>query len=399
MELKELLNKCINDRLIDLTISGQKVKDEEGVMRVKIRPVQLKDGIKYQASEFVGRKVLHTNYSEEEIKTRITEYMENTFKQAQFNMTDATATVLSSKKGACTCKYKKLAQIKSQNDMSHNRTKTYILKEGEKVDFLVDLGVMTKEGAIVRTRYDKFRQINRFLEFIEDILPQLDKDKEQTIIDFGCGKSYLTFAMYYYLKVLKGYNIRIIGLDLKKDVIGHCGKLAEHYGYDNLKFYHGDIASYEGVDHVDMVVTLHACDTATDYALEKAVRWGAKVILSVPCCQHEVNRQIQNDILEPVLKYGILKERMAAIITDAVRAETLEMAGYDTQILEFIDMEHTPKNLLIRAVKRNPSEQTLNIQQSKAAERRSQIETGLSRMTQELHIHTTLHKLMEQEES
>ena len=216
MELKELLDKCINDRLIDLTISGQKVKNEEGVMRVKIRPVQLKDEIKYQASEFVGRKVLHTNYSEEEIKTRITEYMENTFKQAQFNMTDATATVLSSKKGACTCKYKRLAQIKSQKDMSHNRTKTYILKEGEKVDFLVDLGVMTKEGAIVRTRYDKFRQINRFLEFIEDILPQLDKDKEQTIIDFGCGKSYLTFAMYYYLKVLKGYNIRIIGLDLKK---------------------------------------------------------------------------------------------------------------------------------------------------------------------------------------
>ena len=177
MELKELLDKCINDRLIDLTISGQKVKNEEDVMRVKIRPVRLKDEIKYQASEFVGRKVLHTNYSEEDIKTRITEYMENTFKQAQFNMTDATATVLSSKKGACTCKYKRLAQIKSQKDMSHNRTKTYILKEGEKVDFLVDLGVMTKEGAIVRTRYDKFRQINRFLEFIEDILPQLDKYK------------------------------------------------------------------------------------------------------------------------------------------------------------------------------------------------------------------------------
>ena len=180
MELKELLDKCINDRLIDLTISGQKVKNEEDVMRVKIRPVQLKDEIKYQASEFVGRKVLHTNYSEEEIKTRITEYMENTFKQAQFNMTDATATVLSSKKGACTCKYKRLAQIKSQKDMSHNRTKTYILKEGEKVDFLVDLGVMTKEGAIVRTRYDKFRQINRFLEFIEDILPQLDKEDRKS---------------------------------------------------------------------------------------------------------------------------------------------------------------------------------------------------------------------------
>ena len=182
-------------------------------------------------------------------------------------------------------------------------------------------------------------------------------------------------------------------------MIRHCNGLARSYGYEKLQFLHGDIAKYEGCDEVDMVVTLHACDTATDYALQKAMKWNAKVIFSVPCCQHEVNRQIQNDILEPVLKYGILKERMAAIITDAVRAETLEMAGYDTQILEFIDMEHTPKNLLIRAVKRNPSEQTLNIQQSKAAERRSQIETGLSRMTQELHIHTTLHKLMEQEES
>ena len=177
------------------------------------------------------------------------------------------------------------------------------------------------------------------------------------------------------------------------------GMIHEKYGYEKLRFLEGDIADYTGVNKVDMVVTLHACDTATDYALQKAMKWNAKVIFSVPCCQHEVNRQIQNDILEPVLKYGILKERMAAIITDAVRAETLEMAGYDTQILEFIDMEHTPKNLLIRAVKRNPSEQTLNIQQSKAAERRSQIETGLSRMTQELHIHTTLHKLMEQEES
>ena len=380
MELKELLDKCINDRLIDLTISGQKVKNEEGVMRVKIRPVQLKDEIKYQASEFVGRKVLHTNYSEEEIKTRITEYMENTFKQAQFNMTDATATVLSSKKGACTCKYKRLAQIKSQKDMSHNRTKTYILKEGEKVDFLVDLGVMTKEGAIVRTRYDKFRQINRFLEFIEDILPQLDKDKEQTIIDFGCGKSYLTFAVYYYLKVLKGMNIRIIGLDLKEDVIKECNRLAKKYGYEKLEFHVGDIASFKDVEHVDMVITLHACDTATDYALGKAVKWGAKVILSVPCCQHEANGQIKSELLSPVFKYGILKERMAAIFTDAIRADILETNGYQTQILEFIDMEHTPKNLLIRAVYTGKKNQ-------EAAEK-------LKKMESELNLDLTLNKLL-----
>lgn len=350
MELNELLDKCINDRLIDLTISGQKVKNEEGVMRVKIRPVRLKDEIKYQASEFVGRKVLHTNYSEEEIRTRITEYMENTFKQAQFNMTDATATVLSSKKG-------------------------------EKVDFLVDLGVMTKEGAIVRTRYDKFRQINRFLEFIEDILPQLDKDKEQTIIDFGCGKSYLTFAMYYYLKVLKGYNIRIIGLDLKKDVIEHCNQLRTKYGYERLDFYEGDIASYKGVESVDMVVTLHACDTATDYALAKAVKWGAKVILSVPRCQHEANRTIADETLSPVMDYGILKERFAAIATDGARAKLLESKGYQTQILEFIDMEHTPKNLLIRAVKTGKPD-------NKAYEE-------VQNMSRMLNIDLTLKKLLE----
>ena len=210
---------------------------------------------------------------------------------------------------------------------------------------------MTKDGKIVNSRYDKFRQINRFLEFIEDILPKLDRSRESVILDFGCGKSYLTFAMYYYLKELKGYPVRIIGLDLKKDVIEKCNGLAVKYGYEKLAFYTGDIASFEGVDQVDMVVTLHACDTATDFALEKAVRWGAKVILSVPCCQHELNGQMENELLEPVLQYGIIRERMAALFTDALRARILECCGYRVQILEFIDMEHTPKNLLIRAVK------------------------------------------------
>ncbi|MDO5349837.1 MAG: SAM-dependent methyltransferase [Lachnospiraceae bacterium] len=234
--------------------------------------------------------------------------------------------------------------------LSHNRVKAYVLEEGIPVPFLIDLGVMTREGKVVRSKYDKFRQINRFLEFIEDILPQLSKDRENTIIDFGCGKSYLTFAMYHYLKVVKGYKIRVIGLDLKQDVIDHCNELSRKYGFQTLQFYHGDIASYEGVDHVDMVVTLHACDTATDYALAKAVGWGAKVILSVPCCQHEWNRQMKNEMMKPVLQYGILKERMAALYTDGMRAQILEHMGYRTQILEFIDMEHTPKNILIRAV-------------------------------------------------
>lgn len=351
MDITQLLDICINDKLIDMVISGQKNKSEDKAVKVRIRPVILKNEIEYQVSEFVGRKVLHSNHSADDVKKKIIDYMTEDFKQAQINMTDAAATILSSKSKTLTCKYKKAGQLKAQRDLSHNRTKKYIIQEGKPVAFMIDLGVMGQDGKIIRTRYDKFRQINRFLEYIEDILPKLDKERELTIIDFGCGKSYLTFAMYYYLKELKGYNIRIIGLDLKADVIEHCNELRTRYGYDKLDFYVGDIATYKDVDKVDMVVTLHACDTATDYALAKAVKWGAEVILSVPCCQHEANRTIKSDILSPVMEYGILKERMAAIVTDAARAKLLTANGYDTQILEFIDMEHTPKNLLIRAVK------------------------------------------------
>lgn len=221
--------------------------------------------------------------------------------------------------------------------------------------------------------------------FIEDILPQLARDREITILDFGCGKSYLTFAMYYYLRQIKGYDVNIIGLDLKTDVIEKCNKLAEKYGYEKLHFYQGDIAEYEGVSSVDMVVTLHACDTATDYALAKAVQWGAGVILSVPCCQHEVNRQIKNEMLEPVLRYGILKERISALITDGVRANLLESRGYETQLLEFIDMEHTPKNLLIRAVKTQKS----------AGNPKVSAKNKTERMMKELEIHPTLDRLLE----
>ena len=265
---------------------------------------------------------------------------------------------------------------------AHNRVKQYILKEGVPVPFLIDLGVMNEQGKIIHARYDKFRQINRFLEFIEDILPRLSRDREITILDFGCGKSYLTFAMYYYLRELKGYDVNIIGLDLKTDVIEKCNSLAIRYGYEKLHFYHGDIADYEGVSCVDMVVTLHACDTATDYALAKAVEWGAEVILSVPCCQHEVNKQIKNEMLEPVLRYGILKERMSALITDAVRADLLESKGYDTQILEFIDMEHTPKNLLIRAVRTGKRSDQGKVEKMLAA----------------LNIHPTLDRLLNEKE-
>lgn len=379
MTIEELLEQCIQKNLIDLTISGLKKKNEELPVKIKVRPVAMKDKIEYQVSEFIGRKVFHKNYKKDELKKKITDWMQEDYKQAQFTMTDATAQILSGKHSQ-TVKYKKCKEVRVQRDLSHNRTKRYILPEGTPVGFLIDLGVMTKEGKIVRQKYDKYRQINRFLEFVEDILPQLSKEREQTIIDFGCGKSYLTFAMYYYLKELKGYDIRIIGLDLKEDVIAHCNELKDKYGYGKLSFLVGDIASYTDVDAVDMVVTLHACDTATDYALAKAVQWGAKVILSVPCCQHEANRMMGNELLQPVLQYGILKERMAAIMTDAVRANLLTAKGYDTQILEFIDMEHTPKNLLIRAVYTGKDSEN-------AAE-------ALKNMEEALHLNLTLNKLL-----
>ena len=256
-----------------------------------------------------------------------------------------------SKKGKVTIKKKQKKAKMRPLDLNHNRKKQYILQEGVPVPFLQDLGVMTEEGKIVHARFDKFRQINRFLEFVEDILPQLDSGRELTILDFGCGKSYLTFAMYYYLHELKSYDIRIIGLDLKTDVIRKCNELAKKYQYDKLTFLEGNIADYTGAEEVDMVVTLHACDTATDFALAKAIGWNAKVILSVPCCQHELNRQMKNDVLSPIMNYGLLKERMAALVTDGLRAEYLKREGYDVQVLEFIDMEHTPKNILLRAVK------------------------------------------------
>ena len=379
MTIEELLEQCIQKNLIDLTISGLKKKNEELPVKIKVRPVAMKDKIEYQVSEFIGRKVFHKNYKKDELKKKITDWMQEDYKQAQFTMTDATAQILSGKHSQ-TVKYKKCKEVRVQRDLSHNRTKRYILPEGTPVGFLIDLGVMTKEGKIVRQKYDKYRQINRFLEFVEDILPQLSKEREQTIIDFGCGKSYLTFAMYYYLKELKGYDIRIIGLDLKEDVIAHCNELKDKYGYGKLSFLVGDIASYTDVDAVDMVVTLHACDLATDYALDKAVKWGARVILAVPCCQHELNRQIKCDSLKPVLKYGIIKERIAALLTDALRANLLEQQGYETQILEFIDMEHTPKNLLIRAVKKGSM--------------RPKHSTDIRTVEEMLHVMPTLDKLL-----
>ena len=351
--MKKLIDRIdgyLDEELSGITISNPRKAEE--IRKYTIRPILLKQELVFQVAGYTKTQVFHENLKAHEVSDWLADHLPG-YKQVQVRHGLEEMNALLGKKGNASIKIRKREASEASPlpvRLSHNKQKNYILKEGMDIPFLKELGVMTGDGKIVRSRYDKYRQINRFLEFIEDVIPHLPKGRELTIIDFGCGKSYLTFAMYYYLKILMGYPIRIIGLDLKKNVIEVCQKLADSYGYDRLTFLAGSIEDYEGVDQVDMVVTLHACDTATDYALYKAVRWGAKVILSVPCCQHELNGQIRSDIFEPIMDYGLLKERFSALATDGIRAKLLEAAGYDTQILEFIDMEHTPKNILIRGV-------------------------------------------------
>lgn len=368
----------MNIDFVSAILSGPRGKD--GILKVKVRPLLKKDTLLFQLEIFRGNQAFHKNLAAEEAAEEMFLIMKE-MKQLQVETKKQTCTALVSRKGKVTIKSKQRKTPVKMVNLQHNRKKRYILEEGEKAPFLVDLGVMTEDGKVVRQRFDKFRQINRFLEFVEDILPELPKGRELTVLDFGCGKSYLTFAMYYYLHELKRYDIRIIGLDLKEEVIRRCNELSERYGYEKLHFLKGDIAEYKGVEAVDMVVTLHACDTATDYALAKAVKWNAKVILSVPCCQHEVNRQIAGDALAPVLEYGLIKERMSALITDALRAQYLEREGYRTQILEFIDMEHTPKNILIRAVKTGTRKK--NFEAVRACEEALHIAPLLGRLLEE----------------
>ena len=402
-ELDRLLENMIDEKLIQVVLSNS--RNPSWGNKLKMRPVLLKEGLMFQSTRYAGTQVFHQNHSAEEACRLIEELLQEQFRQCEMTAQGRSATVLVSKKGKMTIKVRQNATAcDAPRELSHNREKQYILKEGNPVDFLIGLGVQTPEGRITKNKYDKFRQINRYLEFIEDILDQLPSEGTIHVIDFGCGKSYLTFAKYYYLHVLQGRDIRITGLDLKTDVIRHCNELAQQCGYEQLHFQVGDISTYEGDQKVDMVVSLHACDTATDYALEKAVRWGARVILAVPCCQHEINRQIHCGELAPLLRYGLIRERMSALITDAVRANLLEQQGYETQILEFIDMEHTPKNLLIRAVKRvqgavddeagQPHMQKRNISYSAGGAFR-QGENTLQETMKMLGIEPTLARLLE----
>ena len=375
-EIRGLCEEYISKDLYQIIISNPNKGSE--ISKVKIRPVMLKETLYFQTTEYRGAQVFHENYNKQQLLDKIENYLQDNFKQMELTCTTMQATILVSKKGKVTVK-KKVFQTEKKVDLSHNKTKKYILQEGIVVPFLVDLGVQTKEGKIVRSNYDKFRQINRYLEFVADIMPILPKDRCINIIDFGCGKSYLTFALYYYMKILCKRDIRVIGLDLKEKVIEDCNALAIRYGYENLKFVTGDVSTYTGEGNVDMVVTLHACDTATDYAIEKAVKWGAKVIFTVPCCQHEVNMQISNEQLQPLLKYGLIKERISALITDAIRANLLEEQGYQVQVMEFIDMEHTPKNILIRAVKEKEGKGK---------------DTKINELTEFLHVRNTLQELI-----
>ena len=354
MNFEQVLEECINEDLVRIIFS--KPGKDAFSQKVKVRPISLKGKIFFQLTKVTGEKEkntikeIHENYSKEEIVKKIKEIFPEFFHQMLLETKDTGFTILAGKKGNISIR-KNASVSFSRDSLEHDKKKNYLIEEGKPVDFLVDLKVMTKEGKVISSKYDKFRQINKYLEFIDECFAYLPSDREISIIDFGCGKSYLTFALYYYFVKLRNRRVRITGLDLKNDVIRECNTLKEKYGFEGLTFLEGDIEHFDKVKEVDMVISLHACDTATDYAIFKAIKWNAKIIMAVPCCQHELNKKLDNKSLKAITQYGILKDRLSAIITDAWRAELLSLQGYDTKVMEFIDMEHTPKNILIRAVK------------------------------------------------
>ena len=354
-------------------------------LKIKIKAINSADGASYAAEMFTKTQVFHKKFSESELNDFLKANSGITFKNVVTRTDTEEITLLTNNKGKTTELRKKLnnstkpAALKilpaaGGNDLKHR--KHYLLPEGRPVPFLVLLGIMNDEGKVISSRYDKFRQINRFLEFIDDVLPEF-ADKAAAgepirIADFGCGKSYLTFAVHYFLTEIRHINCEIEGLDLKEEVISYCNDMAQKLGLKGLIFHAGNIADYSGSHNPDIVITLHACDTATDYALKYAVEHQARAILSVPCCQHQINTQLQNrgkaggstgqvpEEFQPLLKWGIIREKFSSLVTDALRGEWLESQGYKVQMLEFIDMEHTPKNILIRAVKKNSAFDKLN---------------------------------------
>lgn len=336
----------------------------------------------YQAAAYTEKQVFHRNIPAEELASYLFRTMNDVYLQANAWDGEMEHVLLLSKKGKVTYRRKKVACNAGGTQETHDREKNYLLREGMQIPPLVDMGIFTEQGKIVKSMYDKFRQINRFLEIIEDGMKDYAYD-HLNIIDFGCGKSYLTFVLYYYFAEVKKRKVRIVGLDLKEDVIRRCNEAAEKYGYEALHFEVGDINGYHAGFPVDMVVSLHACDTATDYALYNAVCWDAKMIFSVPCCQHELNRQMKTEDYSILTRYGIVKERFSALATDAIRANLLECCGYKTQLLEFVDFAHTPKNLLIRAVQKKVVPPSV----------KRTCEREVRKLMEEFHLEPTLYRL------
>ena len=347
-DIRELSQRIINNEaIIFATFSGIRNKSLKTFNKTTIKKVMIKNELKFQFEYIYDKNVEHKNLNKIDSINEIDNLLKTYFKQALINTLESDYHILVSKSGVA--KINKKAATKKFEEISHNRKKKYILNEGEVTSFLVELGIMTASGKVINSKYDKFKQINRYLELVSDCIPYLDKNKTIRIIDFGCGKAYLTFALYDFLVLKMGYNVEIVGLDLKENVIKFCSNLAKKLNYDDLRFVQGDIKGFNEFENVDMVISLHACNTATDDALATAVNWGAKVILAVPCCQHELLKKIKNKKMVPLLKYGIIKEKLSSLLTDSLRANVLEIMGYRTQVLEFIDMEHTPKNIMIRA--------------------------------------------------
>ena len=333
-------------RLTKMIFAGKRRKSLE-YRKITLRPVTIKGELMYQAEYHYDKKVTHKNIPYYEGIEFAQKIIAEDFKQVNILTENEDIQILASKPEKP--KITRHTVIRSAADTEHNRKKHYLIEDGTPCDFLIELGVMSPEGKVLRKHYSKFRQINRFLEIADDSFDSLPKNGTIRIIDFGCGKSYLTFALYYYLKIVRGRSVEITGLDLKKDVIEFCNRTAQKLNYSQLKFQTGDIADYES-SGADMVVTLHACDTATDYALINAVKWKSKVILSVPCCQHELFSQIKNEISLPMLKHGIIKDKFTELLTDGLRGLKLEAVGYDVNMIEFTSLEHTSKNIMIKAV-------------------------------------------------
>ena len=376
-DILNCFNSIFENDIIKLVISQPIDKDSEYKKITVSRMPKF-----YQLAKFTQKQVFHENIAFEAIASRCAELCDG-FQQVFARSADKEIHVKISSKGKLSVKEKALKGDTVSAVNEHNRRKQYLLPEGSVIAPLVDMGIFTKDGKVVQSMYDKYKQINRFIEIIDDSIRQQDY-KKLNIIDFGCGKSYLTFIVYYYLTEVKKIDATIIGLDLKKDVIEKCNIAAEKYGYKNLRFELGDINGYNCPFDVDMVITLHACDTATDFALYNAINWGAKMIFSVPCCQHELNKQMTAENLSILNRYGIIQERFAALLTDSIRGNLLEYCGYKTQLLEFIDLAHTPKNILIRAVKKQ-SENTKSKEKALA-----EIETAIK----EFNIKPTLYNLI-----